>query len=161
MTQPLPTQATPWQSSVQHLLIMAVATENRAWFADRIKARADAGHATYGTYLGVGNPGRDGDKDLWALDNGENPKLRIVLCGYHGEHDMPSGWRVLKWKAPGGYGSQGQDRGRDNCSLERLWLSPHCLPVEEEEPCNVSEADLQRWQAMNRTQLSIFDALGA
>jgi DNA adenine methylase len=96
----------------------------------------------------------------WALDNGENPKLRIVLCGYHGEHDMPSGWRVVKWKTSGGYGSQGQDRGRDNCSLERLWLSPHCLPVDGEEPCNLSEADLLRWQAMNRTQLTIFDALG-
>ena len=64
MLQPLPTQATPWESSVQYLLIMTVATGQRAWFAEHIKARADACHATYGTYLGVGNPGRDGDRDL-------------------------------------------------------------------------------------------------
>jgi hypothetical protein len=64
MQQPLPTIATPWEESVQYLLCMTVATGRRAWMAQHIKARADEGHATYGTYLGVGNPGRDGDRDL-------------------------------------------------------------------------------------------------
>src|SRR6185436_4670442 len=25
----------------------------------------------------------------WARENGHNPSLRIALCGYEGEHDMP------------------------------------------------------------------------
>ena len=97
----------------------------------------------------------------WASDNGDNPKLRIVLCGYQGEHSMPDGWRAVAWKAAGGYGSQGQDRGRDNCSLERLWLSPHCLPVEGEEPCNMTDDQRRSWALSMRSQLSIFDALEA
>ena len=64
----------------------------------------------------------------WALDHGDDPRLRIVLCGYEGEHDMP-GWSEVPWKAKGGYGSQGDGQGRDNAARERLWFSPHCLPV--------------------------------
>lgn len=64
----------------------------------------------------------------WALDHGDDPRLRIVLCGYDGEHDMP-GWSEVPWKAQGGYGSQGDGQGRDNAARERLWFSPHCLPV--------------------------------
>jgi hypothetical protein len=63
----------------------------------------------------------------WAVANGENTDLRIVLCGYDGEHVMPTGWRPVRWKAKGGYGSQGEGRGRENASRETLWLSPHCL----------------------------------
>jgi hypothetical protein len=44
-----------------------------------------------------------------------------------GEHQMPDNWRRVAWKAKGGYGSQGEGRGRDNASRERLWFSPHCL----------------------------------
>ena len=62
----------------------------------------------------------------WALSNGDNPLLRIALCGYEGEHDMP-GWTAHAWKAKGGYGSQGSGRGRENASRERIWFSPHCL----------------------------------
>jgi DNA adenine methylase len=64
----------------------------------------------------------------WALDHGDDPRLRIVLCGYEGEHDMP-GWSEVPWKAKGGYGSQVDGQGRDNAARERLWFSPHCLPV--------------------------------
>lgn len=67
------------------------------------------------------------DVRIWAIENGSNPDLRIALCGYHGEHDMP-GWDCVAWKAPGGYGNQGVDTaGRDNAKLERIWFSPHCL----------------------------------
>jgi DNA adenine methylase len=65
----------------------------------------------------------------WAVASGENPKLRIALCGYEGEHEMPASWEVVAWKAKGGYGSQGQGRGRENCRRERIWFSPHCLRV--------------------------------
>lgn len=63
----------------------------------------------------------------WALENGQNSQLRIALCGYSGEHDM-QGWDCVEWKAQGGYGSQGEGRGRENAERERIWFSPHCLP---------------------------------
>lgn len=65
----------------------------------------------------------------WCKANGDNPKLRIVLAGYAGEHDAleSMGWRVEAWKANGGYGLRSDGRGRDNARRERLWFSPHCL----------------------------------
>jgi hypothetical protein len=65
----------------------------------------------------------------WAIANGDNPLLRIALCGYDGEHTMPDGWTVHEWKTPGGFGSQGNGTGRANAARERIWFSPHCLPV--------------------------------
>ena len=62
----------------------------------------------------------------WALEHGDDPLYRIALCGYDGEHEMP-GWEALAWKASGGYGSQGEGRGRDNAEREVVWFSPHCL----------------------------------
>jgi site-specific DNA-adenine methylase len=63
----------------------------------------------------------------WAIENGDNPDLRIALCGYEGEHAMPETWECVAWKAAGGYGSLGQGRGRENAGRERIWFSPHCL----------------------------------
>jgi DNA adenine methylase len=80
------------------------------------------------------------DVRRWAIENGGNPLLRIALCGYEGEHEMPDAWECVAWKARGGYGSQGNGRGRDNANRERIWFSPGCLklptlfdiPIEEE-----------------------------
>lgn len=63
----------------------------------------------------------------WAIANGDNPLLRIALCGYTGEHAMPDGWHEVAWKAAGGYGSQGKGSGRENSTKERIWFSPHCI----------------------------------
>lgn len=63
----------------------------------------------------------------WALANGDNPELRIALCGYEGEHAMPTNWECVAWKTKGGYGSQGNGKGRENAGKERIWFSPHCL----------------------------------
>lgn len=63
----------------------------------------------------------------WAIQHGDDPKFRIALCGYDGEHQMPSSWSVLKWEANGGYGNQVYGRGRENKRRERIWFSPHCL----------------------------------
>lgn len=63
----------------------------------------------------------------WAIENGSNPALRIALCGYDGEHEFPADWSCLAWKARGGYGSQGDGRGRENAARERIWFSPHCV----------------------------------
>ncbi len=63
----------------------------------------------------------------WAIANGDNPLLRICLAGYAGEHEMPATWEAVSWKAHGGYGSQGEGRGRENARREMLWFSPGCL----------------------------------
>ena len=64
----------------------------------------------------------------WAREHGDDPKMRIALCGYEGEHKMPKRWTCLSWKANGGYGNQANGRGRNNAGRERIWFSPHCLP---------------------------------
>lgn len=66
----------------------------------------------------------------WALANGDNPRLRIALCGYEGEHQMPASWRCIAWKANGGYGSSRRDGSNENRARERIWFSPHCLEPE-------------------------------
>lgn len=69
---------------------------------------------------------RHDDADLsdatrkWAVEHGDNRSLRIALCGWDGEHAMPSTWTEVAWKSKG----SGRNRGR-----ERIWFSPHCLPV--------------------------------
>ena len=65
----------------------------------------------------------------WAIEWGADPRMRIALCGYEGEHAMPDGWECVPWKARGGYGSQGdaEGAGRANAGRERIWFSPHCL----------------------------------
>lgn len=56
----------------------------------------------------------------WALENGDNPALRIALCGWEGEHDMPKGWTRVAWRAANAWA---------NADRERIWFSPHCLNV--------------------------------
>jgi DNA adenine methylase len=65
----------------------------------------------------------------WAVDHGDDPRLRIALCGYEGEHKMPDSWECVPWKAAGGYGNR---TGNQNAHLERVWFSPHCLQPETE-----------------------------
>jgi hypothetical protein len=65
----------------------------------------------------------------WAIAHGDDPRLRIALCGYAGEHDMPDSWSELAWKAHGGMGSQANERARENSKRERVWFSPHCRRV--------------------------------
>ena len=63
----------------------------------------------------------------WAIECGEDPRARIALCGYQGEHEMPGGWECIAWKANGGYGSQGNNAARENSTRERIWFSPYCI----------------------------------
>jgi hypothetical protein len=62
----------------------------------------------------------------WAIREGENPLMRIALCGYEAEHAMPDGWECFEWSARGGFASQAkvENLNRHN---ERVWFSPHCL----------------------------------
>ena len=70
----------------------------------------------------------------WAKGAGRDPKLRIALCGYSGEHDELAawGWSVEAWKSAGGYGNAGNGDGRANSARERIWFSPGCLPAQTE-----------------------------
>lgn len=60
----------------------------------------------------------------WALEHGDNPLMRIALCGYEGEHEMPDTWEKVAWRAHGGYSRS--SRGKANREKERIWFSPHC-----------------------------------
>lgn len=66
----------------------------------------------------------------WALANGKNPRLRIALCGYEGEHDMPASWECVSWKAVGGYAASAGNT--ENAARERIWFSPNCNLVERQ-----------------------------
>ena len=73
------------------------------------------------------------DARKWAIEAGRRADMRIALCGYEGEHDMPADWQCHAWKAPGGYGSQSDDGiGRANAHRERIWFSPACLQIDEQ-----------------------------
>jgi site-specific DNA-adenine methylase len=67
----------------------------------------------------------------WAFANGDNPRQRIVLCGYEGEHVIPPTWRTIERKEKGGYANTGKGENA-NRHRERLWLSPSCLVTERE-----------------------------
>lgn len=68
----------------------------------------------------------------WCIRRGSEPKMRIVLAGYVGEHEelQAHGWTSFQWKAHGGYGNtarKGPSRGARNKAKEILWFSPNCL----------------------------------
>lgn len=65
------------------------------------------------------------DVRAWAIEHGDDPQMRIALCGYEGEHVMPESWACVAWKAHGGYSRS--VRGVANRDRERIWFSPHCL----------------------------------
>lgn len=64
----------------------------------------------------------------WCAANGQNPLLRIVLCGHAGEHDalLAHGWTIRTWAARKGYATT--DEAVENSNSETLWCSPHCVP---------------------------------
>ena len=81
----------------------------------------------------------------WAIKAARNPKWRIVLAGFDGEHDElheRHGWRVVEWYRAGFLkGGMGNTAGTDDDGTvghvqhkERLWLSPGCLVTEKEKP---------------------------
>ena len=70
----------------------------------------------------------------WCLEHGDDPRLRIALCGYEGEHEMPATWEKVAWRGnrcmPRGYPTQNSD----NRLRERVWFSPHCLKPSSDAP---------------------------
>ena len=68
-----------------------------------------------------------GEVRAWCRDNGDNKKLRIVLCGHAGEHDelLSHGWTTRKWNARKGYALR--SAAVENSASETLWVSPACV----------------------------------
>ena len=77
----------------------------------------------------AGGRGVAADVAQWCRENGEDKRLRIALCGYEGDHEMPASWAVHAWKAHGGFGSQRSGDPNGNPHRERVWFSPGCLPL--------------------------------
>lgn len=66
------------------------------------------------------------DVRAWALANGDRPNLRIALCGYAEEHELP-GWERFRWTAHGGFGNMRRSTANVNRHKETIWFSPSCL----------------------------------
>jgi DNA adenine methylase len=65
----------------------------------------------------------------WALDHADDPGLRIALCGYDTEYEMPEGWECFGWENSGGYSdfyNNGCETGRENATRERIWFNANC-----------------------------------
>lgn len=73
----------------------------------------------------------------WCTERGQDPRIRIALCCYEGEHDALEGlgWECVAWKTQGGYGNRKKASGGENTNKdrERVWFSPACLPAGENE----------------------------
>lgn len=69
------------------------------------------------------------DVSEWAVKRGSRKTYRIVIAGYEGEHEwlLEYGWRKEAWSASGGYGNQGDGKGKENRHKEALFVSPHCV----------------------------------
>lgn len=67
----------------------------------------------------------------WAIENGDNPRMRIVLCGYDGDHGIPDTWKKYSWSANGGFANLGNDRGKENSKKETIWFSSNCLDIND------------------------------
>jgi len=106
--------------------------------------RATTGYFSFSKTIGVfldppysGGVGRDEtvypveDLDVatevrkWCIEHENDPGMRIALCGYEGEHEMP-GWECIAWKAKGGYANQSENPN-GNRKRERIWFNRNCL----------------------------------
>ena len=66
------------------------------------------------------------------LENGNDSRLRIALCGYEGEgHDalLDYGWTAHAWSTAGGYGGGRGGKGDENRHRERIYFSPACIDL--------------------------------
>ena len=95
-----------------------------AVFLDPPYEKGDMDYGAGGMGLGIAD-----DVRAWCAENGNEPKLRIVLCGHEFEHAELEklGWVSRKWKAGGGYALR--EEAIANAKSETLWCSPHCVPA--------------------------------
>jgi len=66
----------------------------------------------------------------WCLTHGDDPKLRLLMCGYGDVHDalLQHGWSKYHWTGHPGMGNTGDGRGERNRHREAVYASPHCIP---------------------------------
>lgn len=64
----------------------------------------------------------------WAVANGNDPLLRIAVCGYEDGRAIPPGWSALRWTARKGY--QVTEDAVQNPRREVVWFSPACVGAE-------------------------------
>jgi hypothetical protein len=104
-----------------------VVTDSVTWRHGTTGVFLDPPYSEGNQQYAAGGTGTSVSADVreWALAHGGDDRFRIVLAGLEGEHEMPSSWRCVEWKARGGYGSTGAE-ANDNRKRERLWLSPYC-----------------------------------
>lgn len=86
---------------------------------------------------------------MWAIEHGDNPALRIALCGYIGEHEMPSSWTVAAWAST----SSSKSRAK-----ERIWFSPHCLDPSRQGELFAEASAAQRDNHTIENQLRVLPA---
>jgi site-specific DNA-adenine methylase len=67
----------------------------------------------------------------WAISNGENPRMRVCLCGYDGDYDMPNTWQKYEWRTGGGYANKGigDTQGKTNSKKEIMWFNAACNKI--------------------------------
>ena len=85
-------------------------------------------------YAAGGVGGELADKvRAWCAKNGNDKRLRIVLCGHAGEHDalLQDGWHTRAWTARKGYAIT--DEAVENSASETLRCSPHCVPERQKQ----------------------------
>lgn len=151
LTQPNPPMAKPYRRGI--LSPESVILERLQALAERLRrvsiafgdwsrlvTRSALGHNNTGTtptgvFFDLPYPGEAIDygaepdvarkAEAWCRENGDDPALRIVMCGHVGDYDLP-GWRTVNWGGSRGWGRS--KRGENEC----LWFSPHCLSVEGE-----------------------------
>lgn len=62
----------------------------------------------------------------WASSNEDNPKLRIVVCGYDGDYNFSEKWKKYNWSSTGMI-ALGESRGKENARKETIWFNKYCL----------------------------------
>jgi hypothetical protein len=95
----------------------------------------DVGRASlYGAHESVSVAG---EVQQWCIEHGDDPDFRIVYAGYdvEGVGLESAGWKSVEWFKSGflrgGMGNVGKVNGNGHQQhRERLWLSPHCLPLD-------------------------------
>lgn len=94
-----------------------------AVFLDPPYTKGDMDYSAGGMGHGIAD-----DVRAWCAENGNNPQLRIVLCGHAGEHDalLAQGWHTRTWTAGSGYART--DEAIANRQSETIWCNPHCVP---------------------------------
>ena len=77
----------------------------------------------------------------WCAAHGDNPKLRIVICGHAGEHDalLGKGWTERKWDARKGYATT--EEAVANSASETIWCSPYCVDEKQTGTLSLFDAE--------------------